>query len=97
MLAPEATQPQAEAAPEATLPVPEKDFVALSELFPSMDDSRLIDLNDSETQSIVRELVSDQIELGRLQLLEGTKELGRETLQEDPDRRLARAALFGRG
>ena len=82
MLAPEATQPQAEAAPEATLPVPEKDFVALSELFPSMDDSRLIDLNDSETQSIVRELVSDQIELGRLQLLEGTKELGRETLQE---------------
>jgi hypothetical protein len=77
-----AAQGQQAAGAPATQPVRETDYVALNELFPSMEDSRLIDMHDTETQSIVRELISDQIELARLQLSEGGSEIGREMLQE---------------
>jgi len=78
-------------APEATMapgttpapsPEPKPELIALSELFPSMGDSSMINLDDGETQKLVRDLISHEVDLARSYIHEGRIEDARHELLE---------------
>lgn len=57
-------------------------YVALGELFPSMNDTRMIDLADPETQNIIRELINSQLDLARGYMGQGELEAAHRELAE---------------
>lgn len=78
--APEVTMPPGTT--PAPSPEPKPGLIALSELFPSMDDSSMIDLDDGETQKLVRGLISQEVYLARSYIHEGRIEDARHELLE---------------
>ncbi|MHB0866555.1 MAG: COG1470 family protein [Thermoleophilia bacterium] len=64
----------------STAPAPR--YMALSELFPSMNDMRMIDVADPETQTIIRELINNQLDLARRYMGQGELEAAHRELGE---------------
>ena len=63
-------------------PAAETNLVTLSELFPSLGDGDTIDLNDAETQKLVRNLIAQELDLARTYIHMGRAEDARSELQE---------------
>lgn len=57
-------------------------YVALDRLFPSMEDSRLIDVNDAETRELIHTLIINELDLSRNLISEGRNDEARKTLKE---------------
>ncbi|MHB1390162.1 MAG: COG1470 family protein [Thermoleophilia bacterium] len=57
-------------------------YMALNELFPSMNDMRMIDVADPETQNIIRELIDNQLDLARRYMGQGELESAHRELGE---------------
>jgi hypothetical protein len=84
---PKAEEPPEEAPPATEIGTaasvePRTDKVPLSELFPSMDDHRVVDLSDRETQKIIRELIENQMDMARAYIGQGDIEAARRELME---------------
>ncbi len=56
--------------------------VALNEIFPSMNDTRVVDLNDPDTIKLVREMVYSQLDMARMHIKEGHATEARSNLLE---------------
>jgi hypothetical protein len=70
----------------ATPPSPETAFrgkrIPLSQLFPSMDDNQVVDIDDPETLSLIRKLIEGEIDLARSYIEQGNKESAKRELME---------------
>jgi hypothetical protein len=62
--------------------------IPLSQLFPSMNDNQVVDIDDPETLSLIRKLIEGEIDLARSYVEQGNKEAARRELIE------ARAAAW---
>lgn len=56
--------------------------VPLNKLFPSMDESRVIDVTDPETRKLCASLISDQVDLAQAYISEGRGDRARQELRE---------------
>lgn len=56
--------------------------VPLNELFPSMKDSRLVDITDNETRKLLRTMIAHELDLARAYIAEGRTEDARRELME---------------
>ncbi|MCL4472707.1 MAG: hypothetical protein M1539_01605 [Actinobacteria bacterium] len=75
----------------------EKQMVALNELFPSMGDAGTVDLRDEETQALIRDIIGQEVDLGRTFIGEGRIEEARAELEEAraAARRIGLLAVIG--
>ena len=82
-----AAQPDEQAQPphQETMPlepgVPDS-YIALNELFPSMGDDQVINLDDAETHRLVREMINNKLDLARSYQKQGMTEAARYELYE---------------
>ncbi|MHB8143881.1 MAG: hypothetical protein ACYDGX_09550 [Thermoleophilia bacterium] len=79
-----AGQPPADealAAPPAA-PAASSTHVPLSEIFPSIQDNRMIDIGDEETRKLMRTMIDNQLDLARAYIAEGKTEEARLQLEE---------------
>lgn len=60
----------------------QEDRIALNELFPSMGDTRVVDLNDPDTIKLIRKLVYSELDMARLHIKEGQASEARVNLLE---------------
>lgn len=58
------------------------DRAALSELFPSMDDDRVVDLTDPDTIKLIRSLINNGVDLARTFIDKGEADAARRELEE---------------
>ncbi len=75
------SSPQA-APPPAMAPKVPEGHIALNELFPSMEDTRMVDIEDMETQELVRDLIYSELDMARSYLRQGMIEEARRGLLE---------------
>lgn len=75
----------------------EQQLVTLSEIFPSMGDTGIVDLRDEETQSLIRDIIGQEVDLGRTFIGEGRIEEARAELEEAraAARRIGLLAVIG--
>lgn len=66
--------------PEA--PDGQQQLVALDELFPSIGDNSIIDLDDMETQKLIHDLIGQELDLARVYISEGKTGKARNELME---------------
>ena len=72
---------EAPAAPQAA-PAAPSTHVPLGEIFPSMQDNRMIDIGEEETRKLLRTMIDNQLDLARAYIAEGKTEEARLQLEE---------------
>ena len=70
------------AVPPGPPPVAAETHIALNEIFPSMEDTRVVDLNDPDTVKLVREMVYSELDMARAHIKEGHAAEARRNLLE---------------
>ena len=75
-------EPEAVEDPPGEPPPGPSTHVALNELFPSMNDTRVVDIADPETKKLLRNMIANELDLARAFLAEGKHDEARVELQE---------------
>jgi hypothetical protein len=79
----ELSQPGAPMGAAAPTAAPEPStLISLNELFPSMEDARVIDISDPETKKLLRNMIANELDLARTFVAEGRHDEARRELQE---------------
>ena len=63
-------------------PEPVSSHMPLNELFPSMNDNRMIDIDDDETRKLLRTMIDNEMDLARAFITEGKNDEARRELLE---------------